>query len=489
MPADHPPAVRQEAEEVARRGPVLPPGVTTPWVDATDLDLVTIDPPGSRDLDQALHLARRGDGFRVSYAIADVAAFVTPGGAIDREAWARGTTLYLPDGSARLHPATLSEGAASLLADGGDRPAVLWQLDLDGAGELQRTEVRRALVRSRRQLGYAEAQQLIDAHRGAGGLPGGLELLGEIGRARQALEVARGGISLQLPEQDVVVEDGRYRLTFRRTLPVEGWNAQLSLLTGMAAAALMAQGGLGIVRVLPPAEPAALEGLRRCAAALAVSWPPEEPYAAFVRRLRAEDPAEAAVLHQAAKTLRGAGYQSIGVPDPTRAPAATTPVATTPAATAAVSASGPAAPTPARHEALAALYAHVTAPLRRLVDRYGSEVAIALCAGAVIPPWVRQGLAELPAAMAAAGQRSSRVDSAVLDLLEALVLRDLVGAPFTAIVVDTNERHSRVQLRNPAVVASVAAALPLGESVTLTLTEADPAARRVVFAPAQAGEG
>ena len=272
VPSDHPPAVQREAEEVARRGPVLPSGVTESWIDATDLELVTIDPPGSRDLDQALHLARRGDGYRVSYAIADVAAFVTPGGAIDREAWTRGTTLYLPDGSARLHPATLSEGAASLLADGAPRPAVLWQLDLDAAGELERTEVRRAMVRSRRRFAYAEAQQLIDALDGAGdGLPGGLHLLGEVGRARQALEAARGGISLQLPEQDVVLEDGHYRLAFRRTLPVEGWNAQLSLLTGMAAAALMAQGGLGILRVLPPAEPAALERLRRCAAA-AASW-------------------------------------------------------------------------------------------------------------------------------------------------------------------------------------------------------------------------
>src|SRR4051794_1061023 len=54
-----------------------------------DLPFVTIDPPGSRDLDQAMHIERLGDGYRVHYAIADVGTFVAPGGALDREAHAR----------------------------------------------------------------------------------------------------------------------------------------------------------------------------------------------------------------------------------------------------------------------------------------------------------------------------------------------------------------------------------------------------------------
>ena len=62
-----------------------------------DVPFVTVDPPGSRDLDQALHIERRGDGHRVRYAIADVAAFVAPGGPLDAEAHARGVTVYAPD--------------------------------------------------------------------------------------------------------------------------------------------------------------------------------------------------------------------------------------------------------------------------------------------------------------------------------------------------------------------------------------------------------
>src|SRR4051794_13178006 len=88
----------------------------TSYVDATDLDLVTLDPAGSRDLDQAFALARRpGGGYDFAYAIADVAAYVAPGGTIDGEAHRRGETLYLPDGRVPLHPPVLSEAAASLL--------------------------------------------------------------------------------------------------------------------------------------------------------------------------------------------------------------------------------------------------------------------------------------------------------------------------------------------------------------------------------------
>src|SRR5690606_6732699 len=120
-----------------------------------DLPLVTVDPPGARDLDQALHLAQRpgGAGFRVTYAIADVAAFVAPGGAIDREALARATTVYLPGQRIPLHPPVLSEDAASLLP-GVDRPALVWELDLDAEGALVATRLQRAVIRSRAQLDY-----------------------------------------------------------------------------------------------------------------------------------------------------------------------------------------------------------------------------------------------------------------------------------------------------------------------------------------------
>ncbi|MER7908790.1 MFS transporter [Streptomyces sp. NPDC096068] len=239
VPGDFPPAVLAEAEAAAK-APRLPAH------DATDLPFVTVDPPASTDLDQALHLARRADGgYRVHYAIADVAAFVAPGSALDAEAHRRVLTLYFPDGKVPLHPAVLSEGAASLLP-GEVRPAVLWRIDLDAEGRRVATDVRRALVRSRAKLDYAGVQRQIDS--GTAEEP--VALLREIGRLREAIEIERGGISLDVPEQEIVEKDHGYDLVYRAPFPSESWNAQISLLTGMAAADLMTAAGTGILRTL-----------------------------------------------------------------------------------------------------------------------------------------------------------------------------------------------------------------------------------------------
>src|SRR6478735_11692456 len=154
VPREFPPAVLAEAAEVAAHP-------SMPDVDLTDVPFVTIDPEGSKDLDQAMSLERVGRGYRVRYAIADVGGFVRPGGAIDVEAHKRGLTIYCPDARVPLTPTVLSEDAASLLA-GVDRPAVVWTVELDADGEGTSVEVRRARVRSRAQLSFDDAQRMID---------------------------------------------------------------------------------------------------------------------------------------------------------------------------------------------------------------------------------------------------------------------------------------------------------------------------------------
>ena len=259
VPADFPAEVLAEAERAAT-APALP------TEDATDLPLVTVDPPGSRDLDQALHLAATGTGFRVSYAIADVAAFVRPGGAVDAEARERAETLYSPDRRTPLHPPVFGEGAASLLPDG-VRPAVLWRIDLDAEGEVTGVDVRRALVRSRAQLDYPGLQAAVDA----GTAPEAVALLSRVGELRLARARARHATELDVPEQEVVpAPGGGWTVEFRRQLPVERWNAQVSLLTGACAARIMLDGGLGILRTLPAPRPEDVAALRRLAPALGI---------------------------------------------------------------------------------------------------------------------------------------------------------------------------------------------------------------------------
>ena len=427
-----------EADERART-PRLPEA------DATDVPFVTIDPPGSRDLDQTLHLERRDGGYRVRYAIADVAAFVDAGGALDREAHARGETLYAPDANARLYPPELSEDAASLLPDG-PRPALLWTLELGGDGAETGVSVGRALVRSRAQLDYAGVQRSLDD----GSADEVLMLLREVGLLRQEQEAARGGVDLPIPDQEVERADGSFRLRWDAPLPVERWNAQISLLTGMAAARLMLDAGVGIVRTLPRADRGALARLRRTAKALRVPWPPRTTYQDFVRSLDPARAADAAVLAETTVLFRGSGYAAFDGERPEHAV----------------------------HSGVAAPYAHATAPLRRLVDRYVGEVCLAVSAGEKVPDWARAALPALPETMRESGRRAGRYESGIVSIVEAAVLAAAVGQVFEGVIVETNERGGVVQLTEPAVTARCAGHdLPLGKRVNVRLVEADVARR------------
>jgi exoribonuclease R len=412
--------------------------------DATDVAFVTIDPPGSRDLDQAFHAERRGGGYRVRYAIADPGAFVTPGGPLDEESRARGVTLYSPDKRTPLYPTALSEGRASLL-DGADVPAVLWTLDLDAAGEPAAVTVERATVRSRARLDYETVQRAIDG----GTADPSLALLRDVGTLRLERERDRGGVSLPTPDQEVVAGDGGYALRYRPRLPVETWNAQISLLTGIAGARVMLDGGLGLLRTMPEPVPEDVAELRRSAAALGVAWPEEMPYAARVGSLVPAVPAQAALLNLAATLMRGAGYTAFdGAP-----------------------------PAQAEHSAVAAPYAHVTAPLRRLADRFANEVVLALHAGREVPAWCRDSLPALPDLMVAADRRARTLEREVLDYVEAVVLAPRVGEAFDAVVVGDGV----VQLADPAVRGRYKGAAEPGTAVRVRLAEVDVAQRRVRF--------
>jgi len=460
---DFPAVVIAASQAVAARGSDR--DFAAPRADATDIEFVTIDPVGSKDLDQALHISSHQDGYRVQYAIADVAYFVDPGSPIDLEAHARGVTLYCPDERIPLHPTVLSEGVASLLP-GKHRPAVLWTLDLDSRGNLVGTNVQRAWVRSRSQWAYDEVQRHLDGTTRPDDRlvdPPTSEvfrLLETVGTMRVDRERERGGVDLPTPEQ-VVEEDGPgFRLLFRAPEPVEAWNAQMSLLTGMAAADLMLGHRVGILRTMPAPAADELERVRRTAAALRVDWPAGMSYPDLMRGLDPHTPSHAAFLTLATVLLRGAGYTAFDARDGEEMPEVTA------------------------HSAVAAPYAHVTAPLRRLVDRYAAEVCIALCAGLEIPPWVLEALPALPAEMGAADRRDGALERACVDLVEAVLLSHRVGQSFRAMVVERRNSYSVVQLADPAVRAHAFGDLPLGHEVFVRLVEADPARRVVRFEPA-----
>jgi exoribonuclease R len=455
VPDAFPPEAEAEAERVASGASgATGEAPADGRADRRDLPLLTIDPPGSRDLDQALSIERLGDGFRVRYGISDLAAFVRPGGAVDVEAWHRGLTLYLPDRRAPLHPAAISEGAASLLPER-DRPALLWTIDLDSEGRVVDAGLERAVVRSRRAATYEQAQ--AEVGRDPAGGDGTLELLREVGLRRRALERERGGISLDLPTQEVVRVGRTYRFRAEPMLAAERWNAQISLLAGHCAAEIMVGAGVGILRTLPPVGERAIGKLRRIAAGLGVEWPDGEALGDVVRRADDRTAVGAAFLTQATHMLRGASYEVIAGTQGT----------------------------PPTHGALNMIYAHVTAPLRRLVDRYANEVTLAICAGGEPPAWAVDALPALPEAMAEADRQADAVEAAVINLAETLVLSGREGQVFQASVVDVQEDRATIQLTDPPVVTKMRAeGLTLGAAIELRLVSADPETRRLEFEPA-----
>lgn len=414
LPADFPADVQAEAEHAARTVPVDP--AVEELADLRDVPFLTIDPAGSTDLDQALHLERTADGGGIlHYAIADVPAFVALGGTVDAEARRRGQTVYAPDGRIPLHPAVLSEDAASLLPER-DRRAYVWRFELDAGARPTSTTLTRGVIRSRAQWSYVDAQAAL----AGGGAPDSIHHLVWFGEERARREIERGGASLNLPEIRVVATADGYALEADDGIPLEDANAQVSLLTGMAAAEIMIAGRVGILRTMPPASDEDVAAFRAQTAALGLPWREGVAYGEYLRDLP-RTPAGRVVRDLAAGLFRGAGYAAFD---------GDLPELTTQAA-------------------IAAPYAHVTAPLRRLVDRWSLLVCDALANGREVPGEVRASLAEIPEAMERSARSASQVDAAAVERVAAAVLSARVGEEFEAVVLRRRENGARVAMSDP----------------------------------------
>lgn len=425
-------------------------------VDRTDVEFVTLDPASSTDLDQAMHLSREGDGYRVLYAIADVPSFVELDGPIDAETRRRGETVYLPDRRISLHPEMLSEGVASILPEQ-DTPAFVWTFALDATGAVTGTTLERALVRSRAKLAYDAVQADLDAGTGLEMM----QLLLEIGAKRRELEAQRRGASLNLPEQEVFADGEALRLQWRTPLPIEDANAQISLMTGMEAARIMIEGGAGILRTMPAADEGSIRDLRRKAKALGQPWPEDMVYGDFLRTLHWSEPRHLALLNQAAKLFRGASYLAFTSPDEL-----------------------PADPAEQVQAAIGAPYAHTTAPLRRLVDRFVLLTCHHLLGGDDLPDALRTALPLIPQVMQETGSRAGAIERQAIDIVEALALRSSIGSELEATVLTSSDGTAQLQLSEPPVTVRAAVPGKPGDVVRVRVESVDPAAGKVQIVPA-----
>jgi exoribonuclease R len=275
------------------------------------------------------------------------------------------------------------------------------------------------------------------------------------------LERLRGGASLNMPEQEIEqLPDGGYRIVAAPPLPVEDWNAQISLMTGMAAAELMLEGKVGILRTMPSPDERSLLHFKRQTHALGRPWDGEASYGEYLRSLDPTDPRQLAILHSAGMLFRGAGY---------------TPFDGT-------------VPEDGIQSAIGAAYAHTTAPLRRLIDRFVLVICEALSNRTAVPDWAREALPSLPEIMASSDQLAARMERLALDTVEAALLVNHVGQEFDAVVIsgskpgkpngnggngNGNGPSGIIQIADPAVTARCPGDLESGTAVRVRLISSD----------------
>ncbi|HEY7173936.1 MAG TPA: hypothetical protein VH442_03375, partial [Micromonosporaceae bacterium] len=236
---------------------------------------------------------------------------------------------------------------------------------------------------------------------------------------------------------------------------------------------------------MPPPPHWAIEKLRAAAGPLGIHWPHGLSAGRVIAVVDGGEPRGAAFLGHAAELLRGAGYTAFdGV-----------------------------VPEMHEHSGVGASYAHVTAPLRRLADRYATEACLALFAGAEVPEWVRAALPKLPEVMATTDHVASAAEHGAVDLTEAVLLEGRVGEWFDAAVLDVDPPHhsgnnhgnnrgndappatprptpdvsarprGTVAIDAPAVRARCEGpGLVAGQRISVRLAIADPTERRVLFA-------
>ena len=207
--------IREEfPEDVLLEAAALPArvdrSVSKHRVDLRDIDLVTIDPETARDHDDAIWVKREQDGFRLLVAIADVSHYVTEGSAMDHEAIARGTSIYLPDRAIPMLPPELSTDLASLLPNR-DRLCMAVEIRLDAKGQVTSHRIFEGVMRSHGKLTYDGVARALGLTSHGPHQPAAekrvdtLKVLLDLSQRLRAHRLKRGALDFDLPEPKIVL--------------------------------------------------------------------------------------------------------------------------------------------------------------------------------------------------------------------------------------------------------------------------------------------
>ncbi len=159
IPADFPEEVLEHAASIVAADPEEL--IAAGRHDLRHLPAFTIDGESTRDYDDAIHLQREGDHYRVGIHIADVAHYVKPGDILFNECMKRGTSIYFPERTIPMLPACLSEDICSLIRDQ-EKPAMSFLVQLAGDGTVLDYKIMPSVIRVKRQLTYQQANELVE---------------------------------------------------------------------------------------------------------------------------------------------------------------------------------------------------------------------------------------------------------------------------------------------------------------------------------------
>ncbi len=215
--------------------------------DLRNLSIFTIDGPGTRDYDDALHVEERENGLLVGVHITDFTHIIPPGDPLFAEARERATSIYFPEGQVPMLPASLSEGICSLLVDQ-PRPAMSFLIHLANDGEVLDTTITPSVIQVRRRLTYEEVDQTIDSDRD-------ISLLNKMCGLLRRRRLDNGALMLPFPDVNIEIrDDGEVTVTLSPAdTPARNLVAELMILANNTAASyLAAQEAPGLFRSQPP---------------------------------------------------------------------------------------------------------------------------------------------------------------------------------------------------------------------------------------------
>jgi len=457
------------------------PTETANRVDHRDWPTVTIDGETAQDFDDAVSIRKMGDGhFRLGVHIADVADYVEEGSALDREAYARGTSVYFPARTLPMLPEELSNDACSLRPRE-DRRAVSVVMDIDASGHVLGADFHPSLIRTADRLTYTSVFKVFEGddaeRRRLGSLVPDLLLMRELARSLREKRVAEGSLDFDLVEPELVFKEGRLHSVVA-FIPNEAHKLieEFMVAANVAVAQFLSRKGIpAIYRIHPRPAFSDLEKLRETLFHFGISLPkPENIRSADLSaaiQAASGKPAEKFVNVQVLRALKLAVYaeENIG------------------------------------HYGLAKKdYLHFTSPIRRYPDLMVHRILKRVLRG-------RSGETLSLAAVARhSSEQERKADEAERDLMEWRIYRHLkekLGEEFDGMIVDITRSGLVVELedyfvsglvaiddlgaedfwrKSPAVLSGrrTGKRYELGQMVRVTLAAVDPILRRMslVFA-------